>query len=335
MKKILSILLAVVCLASACFCTTTSFASETSSKKTTSTSQYARIIKINVGIKVGDYLYGNHGPKLIIKPNSIIKVRKDSKGNKQYYGAKKGTYIAKFLDDGKGVGKVKIIVGNYKTTIKPKYKNFNLHFSCGIDEIKVFGLDEDQIKEHGGYNSFRDTISIRSIIDYPKRDATYSIKTNGKKILEKGRGVLSSINYGKSTYTLYQKVGKKTTKVGNFTVNIKKEYFGIGDLLTDYFNYDTNYFITEDYVDIGLKKWNATKAINKEISNVHHFYAVSPKYYTIKYSVANKKLATVNSKGIVQGIKQGETYLNIEIKFADGSVMKKKLSISTYEDDYA
>lgn len=84
MKKIISILMAILCLVSASICTTSCFAEEKEVKSTSSKSQYLQTRRYNVGSTIGTWIGDEGGPIIKIKPNSVIKSKKDKYGDTIY-----------------------------------------------------------------------------------------------------------------------------------------------------------------------------------------------------------------------------------------------------------
>lgn len=309
--------MAVICLASAVFCTTTCFASETSSKKATAKSEFLQVRRYNVGINVSEFLYPNcSGPVIDIKPNAIIKAKKDECGENLYYTAKKGTYIANAKEDGKVVGKVKFIVGDFKTKINAKNSNINLIYNKNVE----FSLQE--------INGYYSTSQIRYLLSFPKKGAKYSIKTTGKSILKQRNNELVSTGVGKSTYTLYQKMGNnKATKVGNFTVNIKAKNMSMAEATKLSLADRTDGIFSNDDIYLLRNEKRNTKKDFTELLSIGYGIYIKPSNYKITYSVKDTKIATVSKSGVVKAKKKGITKYTAKISFTDKSTYTYKCDI--------
>ena len=82
MKKIISILMAILCLVSASICTTSCFAEEKEVKSTSSKSQYLQTRRYNVGSTVGSWLDEEGVTRLVFGSSSVVKSKKDKYGDK-------------------------------------------------------------------------------------------------------------------------------------------------------------------------------------------------------------------------------------------------------------
>lgn len=320
MKKIISILMAILCLVSASICTTSCFAEEKEVKSTSSESQYLQTRRYNVGSTINSWLDEEGGPIIKIKPNSVIKSKKDKYGDTIYYAAKKGTYIANVYDEGKCIGKVKIIVGDFKTVLKSNSKKLNLSYNKYVS----FNNSEYYTK----YQSYK---KVSSMISFPKKGAKYSIKTTGKSILKITNNEIYTVGVGTSIYTLYQKVGnKKATKVGDFTATVKNVNIKTATAVKkNNINNDFDYYAINDIEDLSVKeKYNFTNRVIKEkLTSKNCGVYVSPKNYKVTYTVKNSKVASVSKSGIVTGKKKGVTKLTFKITFADKSVYKNSVNV--------
>lgn len=268
-------------------------------------SQYLQTRRYNVGSTIGTWIGDEGGPIIKIKPNSVIKSKKDKYGDTIYYAAKKGTYIANVYDEGKCIGKVKIIVGDFKTVLKSNSKKLNLSYNKYVS----FNNSEYYTK----YQSYK---KLSTMISFPKKGAKYSIKTTGKSILKMANNEIYTVGVGTSTYTLYQKVGNnKATKVGDFTATVKNVNIKtatavkINNVTGGYDN-----FYVGDIEDLSVKeKYNFTNRVIKEkLTSKNCGVYVSPKNYKVTYTVKNSKVATVSKSGVVTGKKKGVTKLTFK-----------------------
>ena len=320
MKKIISILMAILCLVSASICTTSCFAEEKEVKSTSSKSQYLQTRRYNVGSTVGSWLDEEGVTRLVFGSSSVVKSKKDKYGDIVYYAAKKGTCIAKAYRGEKYVGKVKIIVGDFKTVLKSNSKKLNLSYNKYVS----FNNSEYYTK----YQSYK---KLSTMISFPKKGAMYSIKTTGKSILKMANNEIYTVGVGTSTYTLYQKVGNnKATKVGNFTATVKNVNIKtatavkINNVTSGYDN-----FYVGDIEDLSVKeKYNFTNRVIKEkLTSKNCGVYVAPKHYKVTYTIKNTKVATVSKSGVVTGKKKGVTKLTFKITFADKSVYTNSVNV--------
>lgn len=271
--------------------------------------------KYNVGVKIPTTFYSKdyrNDLDIDMKSNSIIK-----KKNGKFYGVKEGTATYKVYLTNACVGEVNIVVGDFKTVLRSNYtkKTTNLIYNKHCPYLAE--LDE---------YSF---ININEMIYYPKNNAKYSLKSNGKNILrvDNTEKRIYTNGSGKATYTLYQTVDGNKVEVGEFTVNIKK----VNDA---YVMREREGGMPDGFYEEGIylklsKKYSGFKSdldynfLSKKTSGCDF----KKSDYKITYTVKNKKIATVDKNGVIKAKKVGKTKLTVKVSFSDKSSYTFKIDI--------
>lgn len=149
-----------------------------------------------------------------------------------------------------------------------------------------------------------DTTTLKATIS-PSNATNKNItwKSSNNSVATVVNGKVSAIKEGKATISATTKDGNK---VANCTVTVNKKYISVTG----------GYWSHQSYtVYIG-----ETKSMKNE-------YVISPSNATdktIKWSVADKSIATVDSNGVVKGLKYGNTKLNVTLS------NNKTYSVSLY-----
>ena len=177
--------------------------------------------------------------------------------------------------------------------------------------------------------------SATGSIAYPKRNAEYTFDIADTSVVKltddvDGEKIFCSAGVGQTTVDVFEQFpGEEKTKLG--TINIKVTEATMAEVCEEAFS---NYTET-DYVSISLKlnfdiKSFDLGAVIKRVLGESEDIGVqfSDKDYTVSYQSENEKVAVVDDKGLISGVKNGETQIPYAIKFSDNSVDEELLSVT-------
>lgn len=147
------------------------------------------------------------------------------------------------------------------------------------------------------------TVKIKSVS--PKKASKSVTYTTSKKSVAtvSSKGVVKAVKAGKATITVTSKLNKKVK--AKLTVTVK-----------------------QPVKSITIKSATAAVQRGKTVTLKPTVSPSNASNKKVTYSSSNKKIATVNSKGAVKGIKAGT--VTITIKAADGSKKSTKVKVTVY-----
>ncbi|MGN0489663.1 MAG: hypothetical protein ACI4HO_10410 [Ruminococcus sp.] len=258
-----------------------------------------------------DYYFKLSNPKIV-----KIDMAYSASGTKYSYdtkGDKKGTTnVDVYLKDLKvKVGSFKIQVGNFPTTVKKSCKNIKLKYSS-------HGSNAYMSKSH---------VVLSDILKDMKAEskAKYSVESGNEKVVSSlSSGEVYATGKGKTTCTVYEKIGKAKKKaIDKFTVTVTKANMAYVAEENSMW-YDEGIFGQGE----GIEFLNLTDntSLNMEatierclINNSNTGSNFNSSQYEITYKSLDTAIATVNSSGVVTARSLGSAYLRYIIIFEDGS----------------
>lgn len=241
-----------------------------------------------------------------------------------FKGLNEGTTNVKVILKGskKLIGEFKITVGNFPTTIKPKYKKTTLKFNKN-------GSNAYMSKSYISVHNLLKDIKHKSIADY-------RVETSDYKIVDStADGLIYATGKGKANVTIFEKVNETEKKIGTIAIKVKKAKMNyVAKENMKY--YDEGIFGQgEGYEFVYLDQDPNLKIEKRIVECLINNKLTGSKFkksdYTITYKVNKDSIGkvTVDKKGLVTVLKEGSSTVNYTIKFKDGSKYKNKCRIWT------
>lgn len=285
-------------------------------------------VQINKGttkvITVKNPYYKDYYFKLSKPKVAKISMEYFAKGKKFSYdtkGVKKGTTnVNVYLKDlNVKVGRFKIEVGNFPTTVKKSCKKLKLKYSS-------YGSNAYMSKSH---------VMLGDILKNMKAEtkAKYSVVSDNENVVSSlSTGEIYATGKGTTTCTVYEKFGKAKKKpIGNFTVTVTKAdmaYVAVENSMW----YDEGIFGQGEGIEflnlidnktLNMEEIIVSCLINNNTTGSHFKSSL----YKITYKSGDKSVATVNSSGIVTAKDYGSAVISYTIRFKDNSEYNGKCEI--------
>ncbi len=236
-------------------------------------------------------------------------------------GVKRGTAnVNVYLKDyNVKVGRFKIEVGNFPTTVKKSCKKIKLKYNG-------HGSNAYMSKSH---------VMLADILKNMKAEtkAKYSVVSDNENVVSSlSTGEIYATGKGTTTCTVYEKLGKAKKKpIDKFTVTSTKAnmayvasensmyydegIFGQGEGI--------EYLNLTDNKTLNMKAIIISCLINNKITGSHFKSSL----YKIIYKSSDKSVATVTGSGVVTAKNYGSAIISYTISFKDGSEYNGKCEV--------
>lgn len=254
-------------------------------------------------------------------------------GGFKYDGLVRKSNNFEYLAEGKSTGNVKIDV--YLSNRKIKVGSFNVAIGDFKAQVRDFSKNTSlKYSEYGStaYMS-KSHIEIENILNNKKSKAKYSVVPSDTGIVDfLSTGELYATGLGKTSCSVYEKIGKTKTLVDKFNVTVGKAKMNYV-ARENYYWYDDGIFGKGEYVEYLNLTDNTTLEMEDTIKNClinnkitgSHF---KPSQYSISYKSDNPQIATVTKNGVVTAKALGDANIIYSIKFSDKSVYKGNCQVS-------
>ncbi len=211
-------------------------------------------------------------------------------------------------------------------------------------------LMNSHVKCAYNYASFA---GFESIIENKKKNATYTIKIKNTKVAKLVKNsttlegytdahLIMAVGTGTTKGIVYEKKGKKKTKLGNITIKVKKS--NISDAVYNAGSRDSFGFTGPLYLSpyMGQTTYDVAAMIHNFLNNKEYGTSVKKSEYSVEYELnygsegeepiaAGTEPVTIDDKGLLTAHNPGEAYLAFTIKFNDGSDFSWNLTVNVIE----